>query len=127
MATDSMPILQSRPEGPMDTERLADQLEKPLLDNRSYRVIRLPNKLEALLIHDPDTDKASAAMDVNVGSLADPEEMQGMAHAVEHLLFMGTEKVSTCLGQDRGHSFGRRGETDKCDHSFQAKTTTTHI
>ncbi|KXS93872.1 hypothetical protein AC578_9026 [Pseudocercospora eumusae] len=98
MATDSMPmpmpvpILHSRPEGPMDTERLADQLEKPLLDNRSYRVIRLPNKLEALLIHDPDTDKASAAMDVDVGSLADPEDMQGMAHAVEHLLFMGTEK-----------------------------------
>ena len=84
-------VLRSRPEG---TRRLADNLEKPLLDNRSYRVIELPNKLEALLIHDPDTDKASAAMDVNVGSLSDPEDMQGMAHAVEHLLFMGTEKVS---------------------------------
>lgn len=82
------------------TVRLADQLEKPLLDDRSYRVIRLPNKLEALLIHDPDTDKASAAMDVNVGSLSDPEDMQGMAHAVEHLLFMGTEKVSTCYKRE---------------------------
>ena len=78
---------------PGSTKCLADSLEKPLLDDRAYRVIRLPNQLEALLIHDPDTDKASAAMDVNVGSLADPEEMQGMAHAVEHLLFMGTEKV----------------------------------
>ncbi|KAM3418074.1 hypothetical protein BST61_g6279 [Cercospora zeina] len=83
------PVLRSRPDG---TRRLADNLEKPLLDNRSYRVIELPNKLEVLLIHDADTDKASAAMDVNVGSLSDPEEMQGMAHAVEHLLFMGTEK-----------------------------------
>jgi len=77
---------------PQSIERLADKLEKPLLDNRTYRVIKLPNQLEALLIHDPDTDKASAAMDVNVGSMSDPEEMQGMAHAVEHLLFMGTEK-----------------------------------
>ena len=77
-----------------DIERLADNLEKPLLDNRSYRVIKLPNQLEALLIHDPDTDKASAAMDVNVGSFSDAEEIPGMAHAVEHLLFMGTEKVS---------------------------------
>jgi insulysin len=76
------------------TERLAENLEKPLLDTRTYRVIRLPNQLQALLIHDPETDKAAAAMDVNVGSMADPEEMQGMAHAVEHLLFMGTEKVS---------------------------------
>ncbi|KAF2721146.1 LuxS/MPP-like metallohydrolase [Polychaeton citri CBS 116435] len=74
------------------TETLADRLEKPLLDDRTYRVIRLPNKLEVLLIHDPDTDKASAAMDVDVGSLMDDDDMPGMAHAVEHLLFMGTEK-----------------------------------
>lgn len=74
-------------------EVLADHLEKPMLDNRTYRVIRLPNQLEALLIHDPDTDKASAAMDVNVGSFSDSDELPGMAHAVEHLLFMGTEKV----------------------------------
>lgn len=68
-------------------------MEKPLLDNRTYRVVRLANDLEALLIHDPDTDKASAAMDVNIGSFSDADDMPGMAHAVEHLLFMGTEKV----------------------------------
>jgi len=72
---------------------LTDGMEKPLLDNRTYRVVRLPNDLEALLIHDPDTDKASAAMDVNIGSFSDADDMPGMAHAVEHLLFMGTEKV----------------------------------
>ncbi len=76
-----------------DAERLAENLERPALDNRYYRVIRLPNKLEALLIHDPDTDKVSAAMDVNVGSFSDLDDMPGIAHAVEHLLFMGTEKV----------------------------------
>jgi insulysin len=74
-------------------EILASALEKPLLDTREYRVIKLPNDLEALLIHDADSDKAAAAMDVNVGSFSDPEDMPGMAHAVEHLLFMGTEKV----------------------------------
>lgn len=79
---------------PMAIERLADKLEAPELDDRSYRVIRLPNKLEALLVHDPDTDKASASVNVNVGSFSDAEDMPGMAHAVEHLLFMGTEKVS---------------------------------
>jgi len=75
-------------------ERVTDKLEKPALDDRSYRVIRLPNKLEALLVHDPDTDKASAAVNVNVGSFSDADDMPGMAHAVEHLLFMGTKKVS---------------------------------
>lgn len=74
-------------------ERIADKLEKPALDDRSYRVIRLPNHLEALLVHDPETDKASASVNVNVGSFSDADDMPGMAHAVEHLLFMGTEKV----------------------------------
>lgn len=78
-------------------QRLAERLEKPLVDDRTYRVVKLPNDLEALLIHDPETDKAAAAMDVNVGAFADAEDMPGMAHAVEHLLFMGTEKVG-CNG-----------------------------
>jgi hypothetical protein len=64
-------------------ERLTDSLETPSLDDRSYRVIRLPNQLEVLLVHDADTDKASAAMDVNVGNFSDEEDMPGMAHAVE--------------------------------------------
>lgn len=76
-------------------ERLTESLEKPELDDRSYRVIRLPNKLEALLVHDPDTDKASAAVNVNVGNFSDEDDMPGMAHAVEHLLFMGTKKVGS--------------------------------
>jgi len=75
--------------------RIADDLEKPDLDDRSYRVIELPNKLEALLVHDPQTDKASASLNVNVGNFSDDDDMPGMAHAVEHLLFMGTEKVIT--------------------------------
>ena len=78
------------------TERLADKLEAPELDDRSYRVIRLPNQLEALLVHDPETDKASASVNVNVGSFSDADDMPGMAHAVEHLLFMGTKKVDFC-------------------------------
>lgn len=74
-------------------ERVADNMEKPVLDNRSYRVVKLANELEALLIHDPETDKASGALDVNVGSFSDTSDMPGLAHAVEHMLFMGTEKV----------------------------------
>ncbi|KAH7012102.1 peptidase M16 inactive domain-containing protein [Microdochium trichocladiopsis] len=73
-------------------ERVTDQLETPSVDNRGYRVIRLPNQLEALLVHDADTDKASAALDVNVGSFSDESDMPGMAHAVEHFVLMGTKK-----------------------------------
>ncbi|KAL5371833.1 hypothetical protein DPSP01_013961 [Paraphaeosphaeria sporulosa] len=67
-------------------------IERAQGDDRSYRITTLSNELEVLLIHDATTDKASAAMDVNVGSFSDAEDMPGTAHAVEHLLFMGTEK-----------------------------------
>lgn len=50
--------------------------------------------MEVLLISDPTTDKASASMDVRVGHLSDPEDLQGLAHFCEHLMFMGTEKVN---------------------------------
>jgi insulysin len=83
--------LPSRPKN--NIQVIAEKLEKPAPDNRTYRVIQLENKLEALLICDPETDKASAALDVNVGSFSDPKDMPGLAHAVEHMLFMGTKKV----------------------------------
>lgn len=35
---------------------------------------------------------AAAAMVVGVGSMSDPPECQGLAHFLEHLLFMGSEK-----------------------------------
>ena len=67
---------------------LTDSLEKPSLDDRDYRVVRLDNELEALLVHDAETDKASAALDVNVGNFSDEDGMPGMAHAVEHVSFI---------------------------------------
>lgn len=38
-------------------------------------MIQLPNKLEALIVHDPDTDKASAALDVHVGNFSDSDDL----------------------------------------------------
>jgi Insulinase (Peptidase family M16) len=74
---------------------LSSNVEKPKLDDRSYRLIRLlDNKLEALLVHDPKTDKSSAAMDVHVGHLSDPKDFPGLAHALEHCLFLGTTPIN---------------------------------
>ena len=48
--------------------------------------------MKCLLISDPETDKSAAALDVNVGSALDPRPMHGIAHFLEHMLFMGTKK-----------------------------------
>ncbi|OJD26939.1 hypothetical protein ACJ73_01661 [Blastomyces percursus] len=72
-------------------ERLADGLEKATVDDRSYRLIRLQNGMEVLLVHDLNTDRAGASMDVGVGSYSEPDNLHGVAHFLEHL-FMGTKK-----------------------------------
>lgn len=70
----------------------ADAIVKSTNDSRDYRSLVLPNQLKVLLISDPDADKAAAALDVHVGSSANPKERQGLAHFLEHMLFLGTEK-----------------------------------
>jgi insulysin len=61
-------------------------------DELSYRIITLKNGMRAVLASDPETDKAAAALDVRVGSLLDPPELQGLAHFLEHMLFYASEK-----------------------------------
>ena len=60
-------------------------------DKRSYRHLTLSNGLAVVLVQDDETEKSSACVDVRVGSMADPKEMPGLAHFLEHMLFLGTE------------------------------------
>lgn len=66
-------------------------------DDRSYRLIKLENGLQALLISDPASDKAAASLNVGVGHLSDPDDRPGLAHFCEHLLFMVRPPVSSFL------------------------------
>ncbi|GGK76376.1 insulinase family protein [Amphritea balenae] len=61
-------------------------------DHRDYLSFKLPNQMKVLVISDPTTDKAAASLDVNVGSNANPAGRQGLAHFLEHMLFLGTKK-----------------------------------
>ena len=61
-------------------------------DDKSYRYIKLDNGLRALLISDPDTPKSAASLDVYVGSASNPADRGGLAHFLEHMLFLGTDK-----------------------------------
>jgi hypothetical protein len=56
------------------------EIDLPPNDDRGYRYVRLTNGLECVLISDTMCDVTAAAMDVGVGSLADPENFQGCAH-----------------------------------------------
>jgi len=61
-------------------------------DERSYRYLVLENQLTVLLVSDPKTDKSAAALSVYRGSFHDPDQRLGLAHFLEHMLFIGTAK-----------------------------------
>lgn len=73
----------------------------PSLSQRQTLKLRLANGLEAYLISDPAAVKSAAALFVQVGSFEDPPEYPGIAHFLEHMLFLGTEKYPSESEYDR--------------------------
>lgn len=61
-------------------------------DTRQYQAIRLTNDLEVLLISDPDLQNSAASLSVPIGSMHNPDSQLGLAHYLEHMLFLGSEK-----------------------------------
>lgn len=85
----------------MNLDSEVEVLESPIKsegDKKEYRLIRLPNGLKSLLIKKNDegvSDNeilAAANMTVGVGSFDEPANIGGLAHFLEHMLFMGSEK-----------------------------------
>ena len=107
---------------PLIAER-SDAIDKSESDHRSYRWLRLTNGMQIMLISDPTCDYAAGAMDVGVGSSSDPEELPGLAHMLEHMLFLGTSKYpredeyTTYLEQHGGESnaFTAHEDTHYCE------------
>ncbi|MEH6507915.1 insulinase family protein [Halopseudomonas aestusnigri] len=59
-------------------------------DQRDYQLYRASNGLLCLLIHDAHASQATAVYQVSAGSHAEPDDMPGLAHLLEHMLFMGS-------------------------------------
>lgn len=49
----------------------------------------LPNSMEVMVVSDPLTTSSSAAISVGIGTLQNPREINGLAHLLEHMLFLG--------------------------------------
>ncbi len=61
-------------------------------DDRAYEYFDLDNGMKVLLVSDPGADKSAASLAVFRGSFDDPKGRGGLAHFLEHMLFLGTEK-----------------------------------
>lgn len=65
-------------------------IEKSKHDNRIYKWIELKNKLKVIMIRDKENTNCGALLNINVGSIHDT--LPGMAHFLEHMVFMGSKK-----------------------------------
>jgi len=54
--------------------------------------LNLKNKLQIFVIGDDDSNISSAVMYVGVGSRDNPKDLDGLAHYLEHMLFMGSDE-----------------------------------
>lgn len=90
--------------GSIDTEKSValstqpvaqSEIVKSPIDSREYASIVLDNQLEVMLVSDPSIEKSAAALSVAVGSFQEPKEFGGLAHYLEHMLFLGTSSYPT--------------------------------
>lgn len=95
---------------------------KPESDKRSYEYLVLPNQMRVVLVSDPEADMAAASLSLPTGSNDNPVGRDGLAHFLEHMLFMGTEKYP---GVDEYAAFiSQHGGSN---NAFTADTNTTYF
>jgi protease-3 len=66
-------------------------------DKRTYSLVKLANEMEILMISDPDAEVSACAIKMTVGSLEEPAKFPGLAHFLEHMLFLGSKKYPDAL------------------------------
>lgn len=66
------------------------QLEKSNIDKREYEYLNLDNNLQCIIIKDSDENLCGACLNIHVGSVN--EKIDGLAHFLEHMVFMGSKK-----------------------------------
>ena len=67
-------------------------MKLPINETRKFKSGELNNSIKYTIIYDEYAEKASMATAVNTGSYFDPENYDGLAHFLEHMLFLGSKK-----------------------------------
>ena len=74
-------------------KKAVSNIDIPAHETRIFKSGILPNKLKYVVIQDTVDDISHVSMAVKVGSLDEPIEYLGLAHFLEHMLFMGSKNI----------------------------------
>jgi len=70
----------------LDSEHLSK------LDNRVYQFGKMDNGIDYLLVQDPKASKFAVSIGYNAGVFDNPRSLPGLAHFLEHMIFLGSNK-----------------------------------
>lgn len=111
----------------MDQVKVLRRPTKSEGDPKEYRLIKLPNGLKALLIHLPEHSPgarndvlAAACLTIGLASFDEPLHIGGLAHFLEHMLFLGSEKYPDENGYNQtvAENGGFNNATTDVEHTF---------
>ena len=68
-----------------------NKIIKSKFDNRNYYANTLENGIKYIIINDKLQEKSQVSVAISVGSYSNPLNYDGLAHFLEHMLFMGSK------------------------------------
>lgn len=75
-----------------DQVKIINNVYVPVNDKSEHKVVKLNNDLQIMFIQNDKENFSSAYMYVGVGNIDNPPNIDGLAHFLEHMLFMGSDK-----------------------------------
>jgi len=94
---------------------------KPNNDERIYKYYILDNNIKCILINDKLLDKSHVVTSINVGSFANKDYYEGMAHLLEHMCFITSKKY-----KEKGYLAKKVGESGGFTNAFTAENNTVY-
>lgn len=92
---------------------------KPNNDNRIYKYYVLNNNIKCILINDKSLDKSHVVTSVNIGSFANKDYYNGVAHLLEHMCFITSNKY-----KEKGFLAKKIAEAGGFTNAFTAENNT---
>ena len=102
--------------------KTTNNINQHIQDNKKYSLKILSNGLKLYLIENTLCEKSSAYFTVNVGTNDNYLNYLGIAHFLEHMLFLGSDKYPSSneyfdfVGKNGGSSNAYTGSTHTCYH-----------
>jgi insulysin len=88
-------------------------INKPRFDKRKFKGGILSNNIKYVCIQDKFLEKSFVTVSVNIGSYSNPKGYDGLAHFLEHMLFMGSKKYP-----NENHYYSRLAELGGSSNAY---------